>query len=181
MAVKQMNRLKKIRQEKGVTQKDVSDGTGIPANTYSNYERGDREPKLDTWKKLADYFDVDVGYLQGITDVKHAFSDDSTWEKRVSGEISGADFVKAMDARGKQMQSDQLSDVLSALSRSDFDEQLSDLELRAGLEAVIANLIDIYHFSYIDAYDGANFEWFNEINKILHGKAVEINSQFDKS
>lgn len=63
-----MNRLKETRQEKNLTQKDVSVGTGIPTNTYSNYERGDREPKLETWQKLADYFGVPVGYLMGVDD-----------------------------------------------------------------------------------------------------------------
>lgn len=61
------NRLKEIRLEKKLTQKEVSLKTGIPVNTYSNYERGDREPKLATWQKLADYFDVSVGYLQGVS------------------------------------------------------------------------------------------------------------------
>lgn len=63
------NRLKEVRLEKKLTQKEVSLQTGIPVNTYSNYERGDREPKLATWKKLADFFDVDVGYLQGVHEI----------------------------------------------------------------------------------------------------------------
>jgi transcriptional regulator with XRE-family HTH domain len=72
---KMTNRLKEVRLEKKLTQKEVSLQTGIPVNTYSNYERGDREPKLDTWKKLADYFGVSVGYLQGVSDVKVRFED----------------------------------------------------------------------------------------------------------
>ncbi len=35
-------------------------------NTLSQYETGKREPKLETWKKLADFFDVPVSYLQGF-------------------------------------------------------------------------------------------------------------------
>ncbi|WP_165314771.1 helix-turn-helix domain-containing protein [Weissella sagaensis] len=66
------NRLKEVRLEKKLTQKEVSLQTGIPVNTYSNYERGDREPKLAMWQKLADYFDVDIGYLQGVTDYENA-------------------------------------------------------------------------------------------------------------
>lgn len=61
------NRLKEVRLEKKLTQKEVSLQTGIPVNTYSNYERGDREPKLATWQKLANFFGVSVGYLQGLT------------------------------------------------------------------------------------------------------------------
>ncbi|MHC8463608.1 helix-turn-helix domain-containing protein [Weissella tructae] len=63
-----MNRLKEVRQSNNLTQKDVSEGTDIPVNTYSNYERGDREPKLEVWGKLASFFGLDVPYLQGLTD-----------------------------------------------------------------------------------------------------------------
>lgn len=60
-----MNRLKELRKAKGLTQTQLANELGIPVNTYSNYERGDREPKLATWQKLADYFDVSVDYLIG--------------------------------------------------------------------------------------------------------------------
>ncbi|MDU7064452.1 MAG: helix-turn-helix transcriptional regulator, partial [Lactobacillus paragasseri] len=36
--------------------------------TISQYERGKREPKLETWQKLADFFGVSVPYLQGYVD-----------------------------------------------------------------------------------------------------------------
>ncbi len=49
------------------TLKEVSKGTGISEMMLSRYERGKSEPKLKTWQKLADYFDVSVPYLQGIS------------------------------------------------------------------------------------------------------------------
>ncbi|CDX64188.1 Putative transcriptional regulator [Leuconostoc citreum] len=60
------NRLKELRKERGYTLNDIESATGIKRGTYNNYENGKTEPKLETWKKLADYFDVDVGYLQGF-------------------------------------------------------------------------------------------------------------------
>ena len=65
-----MNRLKELRLERGLTLKDVSKDLQIPINTLSNYERGDREPKLETWELLADFFDVDQEYLVGWSDIK---------------------------------------------------------------------------------------------------------------
>jgi len=65
-----MNRLKELRIEQDKNLRDVSKDLQIPINTLSNYERGDREPKLETWKKLADYFDVDPEYLVGWSDIK---------------------------------------------------------------------------------------------------------------
>ena len=39
----------------------------LTPNLLGKYERNEREPKLKTWIKLADYFNVSVSYLQGLT------------------------------------------------------------------------------------------------------------------
>lgn len=60
------NRLKEIRTKKGLSLEKVGKGVGLATNTISRYETGKREPKLETWQKLADFFGVSVPYLQGI-------------------------------------------------------------------------------------------------------------------
>lgn len=65
-----MNRIKEIRQEKNLSQTDIAKALGVTRQAISLYEKGDREPKLETWQKLADFFDVSVPYLQGISDIK---------------------------------------------------------------------------------------------------------------
>lgn len=60
------NRLKELRKEKGYTLNDIAQATGITRGTFNNYENGKTEPKLATWQKLADFFNVDVDYLQGL-------------------------------------------------------------------------------------------------------------------
>ena len=67
-----MNRIKEIRQEKKLSQKDLAKKLNISQQAISLYEKGDREPKLETWQKLADFFDVSVPYLKGISKVKDA-------------------------------------------------------------------------------------------------------------
>ena len=62
-----MNRIKEIRQEKHLSQTDISKLLGVTRQAISLYEKGDREPKLETWQALADYFNVSVPYLQGAT------------------------------------------------------------------------------------------------------------------
>ena len=62
------NRIKQLRQKNHLTLKEVSQKVGMANNTLSRYETGKREPKLETWQKLADYFNVSVPYLQGFTD-----------------------------------------------------------------------------------------------------------------
>ena len=62
------NRIKELRTKHNYTLDDMEEKTGIKRGTYSNYENGKTEPKLETWQKLADYFNVSVPYLQGFTD-----------------------------------------------------------------------------------------------------------------
>lgn len=61
-----MNRIKELRQKNNLTLKELGQKVGMANNTLSQYETGKREPKLETWKKLADFFNVSVPYLQGI-------------------------------------------------------------------------------------------------------------------
>jgi len=60
------NRIKEIRQEKNLSQTDIAKALGVTRQAISLYEKGDRELKLETWQKLADYFNVSVPYLQGL-------------------------------------------------------------------------------------------------------------------
>ena len=62
------NRIKELRQKNNLTLKELGQKVGLATNTISRYETGKREPKLETWQKLADYFNVSVPYLQGFTD-----------------------------------------------------------------------------------------------------------------
>lgn len=69
------NRIKELRKSKNLTLKQLSAKTGISVSSLSAYEKnegekGYRSPKIDKWVQLADFFDVPVPYLQGISDVK---------------------------------------------------------------------------------------------------------------
>ena len=75
-----MNRIKEIRQEKKLSQKNLAKKLNISQQAISLYEKGDREPKLETWQKLADFFGVSVPYLQGISDIED-LEPVSTFEK----------------------------------------------------------------------------------------------------
>ena len=65
------NRIRELRQKKGLTLKGMSkklkeNGVSLSASSLIKYERGERNPKLETWIELARFFDVPVSYLQGI-------------------------------------------------------------------------------------------------------------------
>ncbi len=60
--------LKKLRQSKGVYQKDIANWLKIDRTTYVKYERGQSTPDYNILLKLADYFSVSVDYLLGHSD-----------------------------------------------------------------------------------------------------------------
>jgi transcriptional regulator with XRE-family HTH domain len=67
---KNSNRIRKLRKEKNISIDDLAKIINVSRATINNYERGAHEPKLKTWEKLADFFGVSVGYIQGVSDNK---------------------------------------------------------------------------------------------------------------
>ena len=65
------NRLKQLRIEKGITQKEMAKDLGTTDVSIGRYEKGEREPKTDMLNTLANYFDVTTDYLLGRTDIKN--------------------------------------------------------------------------------------------------------------
>lgn len=65
-----MNRIKELRKGKHLTITELSNLVSIPQSTLTNYENGKRTPRSQaTWQKLADYFDVSVPYIMGISNL----------------------------------------------------------------------------------------------------------------
>ena len=63
-----MNRIRQVRSKKGITQAELANAIGMSRQGLAYYENNQREPKLETWQKLADYLGVSVPYLQGFSD-----------------------------------------------------------------------------------------------------------------
>ena len=62
-------RLKELRAERGLSQKDVSDALACSVTVYSRYETGAREPSIDVLIRLADFYGVTLDELVGRTPV----------------------------------------------------------------------------------------------------------------
>lgn len=58
--------LRSARENLGLSQKDVAEKIGVAKSTYSLYESGNREPNVQTIKKIADVLDVSADRLLGL-------------------------------------------------------------------------------------------------------------------
>lgn len=59
-------RLKELREELKLTQKEVAQKLNLHSVTYLHYEKGQREPPLAILAEMAIFFDVSVDYLLGL-------------------------------------------------------------------------------------------------------------------
>ncbi len=67
-------RLKEIREDKDLLQKDIAEVLNMSQVQYSRYETGTRLIPIDKLDALADYYGVSVDYLICRTDNKKPYS-----------------------------------------------------------------------------------------------------------
>ena len=91
--------LKIARERKGLSQKDMAENIGVAKSTYSLYESGNREPNVQTIKKIADILNVSADELLGIneepTTIAAHFEGDDYTEAEMDEILKFAEFVKA--------------------------------------------------------------------------------------
>lgn len=74
------DRLKELRKQAGLTQEELSQKIGVIRKTVSNWERGFTRISPYYAEQLANYFQVSIGYLLGVSDDKQGSSSDlSCW------------------------------------------------------------------------------------------------------
>ena len=61
-------RLRDLREDRDLTQKDIADYLHIRQNTYSQYENGVRQIPIDCLVRLAIHFNTSIDYIVGLTD-----------------------------------------------------------------------------------------------------------------
>lgn len=63
------DRLKQLRTERRLSQQNLADQLGFSKSSVNMYERGEREPGIESMETMADYFNVDLDYLMGRSDI----------------------------------------------------------------------------------------------------------------
>ncbi len=66
-------RLKELREDNDIKQKEIADYLHIKQNTYSQYENGQRQIPVDALIQLATFYNTSVDYLLGLTNTKERY------------------------------------------------------------------------------------------------------------
>lgn len=71
--IKFNSRLKYLRENANISQQILADRIGISKSSINMYERGEREPGLETLEAIADFFNCDMDYLLGKSDTRNKY------------------------------------------------------------------------------------------------------------
>ncbi len=66
-----MNRLKDLREDKDLKQKDIANILNISQTNYSKYELGKINIPIDTLIKLAKFYNTSTDYILNLTNNKN--------------------------------------------------------------------------------------------------------------
>ena len=63
-------RIRALREDEDLSQKDVAAALNLATNTYRNYELGIRTLPLEVLVAIAKYYKTSTDYVLGLTDIK---------------------------------------------------------------------------------------------------------------
>ncbi|MCB6475556.1 helix-turn-helix domain-containing protein [Emergencia timonensis] len=112
------DRLKELRERKGISQASLADDLGVSKSAISMYERGERNPDFETLETIADYFNVDMNYLLCKEDRSIYYLDPEAAE--MAQEMYDRPEMKVLfDASRKATKEDieQVAEILKKLGR----------------------------------------------------------------
>lgn len=78
------DRIRDLREDKGLTQKELADFLQVHRTTYSDYELGRLNVPVSALHRLADFLGVSIDYLLGRTNIKHHINKKRTCRKKAA-------------------------------------------------------------------------------------------------
>lgn len=73
MKLQYYDRIRQLRESRGLTQGEIADMLHITRMAYNNYELGKREMPYTVLIDIADLYDVSIDYLLGRTTIKKPY------------------------------------------------------------------------------------------------------------
>lgn len=108
-------RLRELRQNKGLSQSQLADVLNISKSAISMYELGKREPDLETLEGIADFFNVDINYLLGKEDGSMYYLDPEAAE--IAQEVQQRPELKILFDASRKVSAGDLELVINMIDR----------------------------------------------------------------
>lgn len=127
-------RIKELRKEKGITQKQLSQLTGLGYNSIIGYENARREPNSKAMAALEKYFNVSGAFLRGETDVRDFLPNNERKQlttAQTADELS--DLLKKIQTTIKDISDEELEYTDGLLTELSQALNIQDLNKRAAV------------------------------------------------
>ena len=66
-------RIRALREDNDYNQTIVAKAIHVAQTTYSDYEKGKVRIPIESLIELAKFYDVDINYISGVSDIKNTF------------------------------------------------------------------------------------------------------------
>lgn len=110
------NKIKELRKNSALTQKQIADVLGIDRSTYSYYENGKASPSLAVLMRIAKVFNVTLDYVIYGDDSKtvqaNVLSDSSSAYTKVDSFVNLSDTEKSLLMYSRLLDSDSVDDLV---------------------------------------------------------------------
>lgn len=104
-------RVKELRMSRKLSQQELADYLKISKSSVNMYERGEREPGLDLLEEIADFFNVDMDYLIGKSNVSQSHLIQTTGNQRT------IEFIKLFEKLTSEQQDLIIKQIKGILSK----------------------------------------------------------------
>lgn len=189
-----MNRLRQLREEKGYSLRQLGLEVDMNASVLGNYERGDRQPRIDVWEKLANFFNVSTPYIMGISNERNEMDD--LLKKKINNILEKKSFGNDENNEVAIFIEILLNDITqfinSLLHENDRDFQIQTLDAMSDFIKLMSAAIPesenskieslTYNLSFLkDLYTGSLFYGYHEDNKYELLDSGEVSQRFLES
>lgn len=113
----------KLRTERGFTQGKLADELGTSKSTVGMWEMGVRYPSKELYEAIADYFNVDMDYLYGRTNIR----------KKIHFDNDGTEYITVSEDpdirrihRAREKMSEQEKNKMMQILELSFDDYFGD-------------------------------------------------------
>ena len=97
-------RLKDLKEDADLTQKQVAELIGVSMNHYGKYERGETDIPLEKAIILAKFYDVSLDYLAGLSNQKKSMS--------IKDQVALVTMYRSLDAHNQKRISENIVRLL---------------------------------------------------------------------
>lgn len=145
-----VERLKSLRKEKGITQKQLATDLGISLPAVINYENAQRSPSSAVLTLLSRFFNVSKEYLLGESDergIEYTWDDPEIMEtvrESIPAQISGLnDILKGCSTQEQKLTFDILVELSHVLRLEDQAHRAASIALLQNVFAVSTRFMDV--------------------------------------